>query len=183
VTDSRQVDFGVLDLSGPQPAVRFTLLLPHPPSKVWRALTEPEHLEEWFPTTIDGERAVGAPLVFQFHEVDIPPMEGSMVAYDPPRLLEFMWGEDRMRFELEEAPEGCLLRVSDTVVELGKAARDCAGWHVCLERLVFHLEGEEVPWDQADRWREVHPTYVERFGPGASALGPPQEWEDVHGKP
>ena len=27
----------------------------HPPEKVWRALTEPEHLAHWFPTTIEGE--------------------------------------------------------------------------------------------------------------------------------
>ncbi|WP_425570657.1 SRPBCC family protein [Nonomuraea rosea] len=31
--------------------------LPHPPAKVWRAITQPEHLAHWFPAdvTIDGD--------------------------------------------------------------------------------------------------------------------------------
>ncbi len=40
---------------------------------------------------------------------------------------------------------------------------------------------EECPLEAADRWREVHDSYVERFGPEASAIGPPEEWERVHG--
>ena len=34
--------------------LRFTRALAHPPEKVWRAITEPEHLAQWFPTTIEG---------------------------------------------------------------------------------------------------------------------------------
>ena len=40
--------------------LRFTRKLPHPPEKVWRALTEPKHLAAWFPTDVEGERAPGA---------------------------------------------------------------------------------------------------------------------------
>ncbi|PZG03110.1 SRPBCC domain-containing protein, partial [Nonomuraea aridisoli] len=38
--------------------LRLQRRLPHPPEKVWRAITEPEHLAAWFPTTvtIDGDR-------------------------------------------------------------------------------------------------------------------------------
>jgi uncharacterized protein YndB with AHSA1/START domain len=144
-------------------------------------LTEPEHLEGWFPTTIEGERASGAALLFRFREVDLPPMEGEMLTFDPPRLLEFLWGEDVMRFELRPDADGCVLVVTDTVQELGKAARDGAGWHVCLEQFGYHVDGKVPPWEHADRWREVHPGYVERFGPEASAMGPPEEWERVHG--
>ena len=28
--------------------LRFTRALAHPPEKVWRAITEPEHLASWF---------------------------------------------------------------------------------------------------------------------------------------
>jgi uncharacterized protein YndB with AHSA1/START domain len=44
-------DFGVLERRDETIAVRFTRLLPHPPEKVWRALTEAGHLAAWFPTT------------------------------------------------------------------------------------------------------------------------------------
>jgi uncharacterized protein YndB with AHSA1/START domain len=174
-----EIDFGVLDLRGPLPTVRFTVSLPHSPDKVWRALTEPAHLEGWFPTTVDGPRTAGATLVFRFLNLDIPPMEGTMVAFDPPHLLEFLWGADQMRFELAAADGGSVLQVSDTVQELGKAARDAAGWHVCLEGLGALLHGRDAPLVHADRWEQVHPTYVQRFGPAASTLGPPEEWEEA----
>ena len=30
--------------------------------------------------------------------------------------------------------------------EVGKAARDAAGWHACLDILGHHLAGEKPPW-------------------------------------
>src|SRR3954469_4980571 len=107
--------------------LRFTRTLPHPPEKVWRALTEPEHLAAWFPTEIIGERADGAPLRFEFRDGEGPGFDGTMVTYDPPRVLEFYWGEDRLRFELEPTDGGTMLTLTDTLEELGKAARDAAG--------------------------------------------------------
>lgn len=46
--------------------LRFTRSFRHPPEKVWRAISEPEHLARWFPTTIEGERVAGAVLRFAF---------------------------------------------------------------------------------------------------------------------
>ena len=39
--------------------LRFTRALAHPPEKVWRAITEPEHLQAWFPQRITGDWVVG----------------------------------------------------------------------------------------------------------------------------
>jgi uncharacterized protein YndB with AHSA1/START domain len=72
--------------------VRFTRRLPHPPEKVWRAITEPAHLEAWFPTTIDGERKAGAPLTFDFGKKEVDAMHGEMRAFDPPHVMELSWG-------------------------------------------------------------------------------------------
>ena len=47
--------------------VTFIRELPHPVEKVWRAVTEPEHLGAWFPDQIVGERRAGAPLRFVPH--------------------------------------------------------------------------------------------------------------------
>jgi hypothetical protein len=68
-----------------------------------------------------------------------------------------------------------------TFPDHGKAASDAAGWHVCLEQLAHLRDGTELPWRPPDRWRAVHPGYVERLGPEVSAIGPPEEWERVHG--
>src|SRR5437899_12989582 len=84
----------------------FTRTLPHPPEKVWRAVTEPEHLAHWFPTTIEGERAAGAPLRFSFRDNWLEPFDGEMLAYEPPRLVEFTWGPAVLRIELEPSDGG-----------------------------------------------------------------------------
>ena len=173
MTQRTQSEAGTLEQVGDVWRVVFTRALPHAPEKVWRALTEPEHLSAWFPTEIIGERAAGAALQFEFPERQYPGFAGRMLRFDPLRVLEFEWGEDTLRFELTPAGSGTVLMLADTLGQLGKAARDGVGWHECLDKLAYALDGVDVPWDEADRWREIHPGYVERFGPDASTLGPP----------
>jgi len=67
-----------------------------------------------------------------------------------------------------------VLTFEQTFDELGKAARDGAGWHVCLDVLGYHLSGEEPPWKPMERWKDVNAAYVERLGPEASTIGPPE---------
>jgi uncharacterized protein YndB with AHSA1/START domain len=154
--------------------LRFTRTLRHPPEKVWRAITEPEHLAHWFPTTIDGERGAGARLRFAFPGGELPPFDGEMLSFDPPFAMELRWGPDVIRVELEATDEGTVLTLADTLDEHGKAARDGAGWHTCLDALAAHLAGEQNPRAAMDAWGEVHPGYVERFGPQAATIGPPE---------
>lgn len=149
----------------------FVRYLPHPPEKVWRALTEPEHLKAWFPATIEGGRAAGADLRF-IHEG--PTTDGRMITYDPPSLLEFEWGDEILRFELQPMQGDTELRFVNTFDLLGKAARDAAGWHTCLDQLEYHLDGKVMPWTPSERWKTVQPWYVERFGREASTIGPPE---------
>ncbi len=80
--------------------LRFTRTLRHPLEKVWRAITEPEHLANWFPTTIEGERAAGAPLRFSFPGGQAPPFDGEMISYQPLSSMELRWGSDIVRLEL-----------------------------------------------------------------------------------
>jgi uncharacterized protein YndB with AHSA1/START domain len=168
-------DYGRLERDHGRVVVRYERRLPQPPSKVWRALTEPEHLTAWFPTTIDGERAPGAQLVFRFTDIDLPPMEGEMLAFEPPTLLELRWGPDVLRFDLAPDGDGTALGLKVTMEELGKAARDGAGWHACLDLLACDLAGEPASSSSRDRWREVSGAYIDRFGPEASTIGPPEE--------
>jgi uncharacterized protein YndB with AHSA1/START domain len=175
--------YGLLEEADDRVVVRFTRRLAHRPEKVWRALTEDEHLAAWFPTTIDGDRGTGAHLTFRHREVDLEPMTGELLAFDPPWLLEMTWGEDRLRFELAPDGDGTALVLVVTMAELGKAARDGAGWHTCLDNLARSLRAER-PSDAAhgDDWRELHRGYVDRFGPRAATIGPPKEWDDLYGE-
>ena len=166
---------GRLQQSGGRWQLRFTRRLAHPPAKVWRALTEPEHLAAWFPADIEGERAAGAPLRFVFGNGEAPAIEGEMLAYDPPSLLELRWGdEETLRFELEPDGGGTRLTFVNTFDKLGKAARDAAGWHARPDVLAYRLDGEPVPWTPVERWKQVHDQYIAAFGPEAATIGPPE---------
>lgn len=163
---------GELEQAGDRWRLRFTRRLAHPAEKVWRAITEPEHLAAWFPQRVVGEWSVGAPL--RFESTQGPGFDGEVLACDSPSLLEFRWGTDTIRLEISPAPDGCTLTLIDTIDELGKAARDGAGWHACLDLLEADLEGARPDWDSTTRWREVHAGYVARFGAAAATIGPPE---------
>jgi uncharacterized protein YndB with AHSA1/START domain len=204
--------YATLDHGAGRPTLHFERHLPHGPETVWRALIDEQALAAWFPTTIDGDRAEGAALTFRFEHVELEPMGGEMLAFEPPSLLEFTWGGDLLRFEhvelepmggemlafeppslleftwggdllrFELAPDGEGTKLTFTVEldELGKATRDGAGWHQCLDSLSLSLAADPRRPEDPDRWRGLRDVYADRFGPEASTLGPPQEWEDAH---
>jgi uncharacterized protein YndB with AHSA1/START domain len=154
--------------------LRFTRALEHPPEKVWRAITEPEHLARWFPTTIDGDRTAGAKLTFRFRAGQFGPFDGEMLAYEPASVMEFQWGPDTVRLELRPAGDGTELTLLDTLEDRGKGARDGAGWHTCLDALERELTGDDAARDEMGRWKDVHEHYIESFGPEAATIGPPK---------
>jgi uncharacterized protein YndB with AHSA1/START domain len=171
---SEQAD-GQLDRSGDQWQVRFVRRLAHPKEKVWRALTEPQHRDAWFPQRIeaDGGWVAGARLSFVSDVVPEASFDGELLVYDPPRTLEMRWGTDLLRFELAADGDHTILTMVNTLAERGTAARAAAGWHTCLDTLAHALAGQAPPWTGEQRWREVHPSYVSQFGPAASTIGPP----------
>ena len=164
-------DLGTLEQRGDAWAVTFTRRFAHPVEKVWRAITEPEHLAAWFPGRMEGELRAGAPLKFVVETGDA--FEGEMLMFEPPKVLEILWGTDVLHIELQADGDGTVMTFSDTLTELGKAARDAAGWHECLARLVAHLDGDPRPEDGVV-WKATHPQYQARFGPDASTIGPPE---------
>jgi uncharacterized protein YndB with AHSA1/START domain len=170
-------DLGELTQEHGRWQLRYVRWLKHPPETVWAAVTEPEHLRVWFPFDIEGERAAGAPLRFLFRENEAPDFEGEMVEFDPPRAMELKWeGDERVRIEVEAREDGTQLTLLNRFDELGKAARDGTGWHICLELLIDHLEGRDTDWDTMERHLQVNPKYVEHLGPDAATVGVPEDW-------
>lgn len=167
-------DMGTLDPSGP--TLRFVRLFDHPIDKVWAAVSSPEHQAIWFPQQILGTRTPGAPLRFVTSVDPDDGFDGAMIAYEPPRLMEFWWGPSRLRIEL--APVGDRTRpvLTETLDDFGAGARNGAGWHECLDRLTAVIEGS-VPLRWGERWHQVHPSYVAAFGPDADELRAPAGWD------
>ena len=97
-----------------------------------------------------------------------------MVEFEPRSAMEIRWGTDIVRLELRPIDEGTVLTLLDTLDERGKAARDGAGWHTCLDALERSLGGDEGARDQLEGWKDVHDHYIESFGPEAATVGPPE---------
>src|SRR5271165_5674171 len=102
-------DDAELNRPGGQVQLRFTRRFRQSPERVWRALSEPEHLAAWFPTTIEGERSPGAPLRFAFTDLEAPSFDGEMLAFVPPSLMALRWGDEVLRFELAADGAGSIL--------------------------------------------------------------------------
>ena len=166
---------GTLEQTSDGWALRFVRRLRHSPEQVWAAFVDPEQRAKWFPDTMIGEFTPGASLKFVTGVESMPEFSGTVLAVEPGRLLEFTWGDDTLRFEIEPTDGGCVLTLRDSIAQLGKAARDGAGWQVCLEQLDATLDHTPDRAPGPDRWREIHPEYVAAFGPEAATIGPPAD--------
>jgi uncharacterized protein YndB with AHSA1/START domain len=73
--------------------IAFDFDLPHPPAKVWRALTEPELLTKWLLPVIGFGLAPGEAFTFQAPEQ--PGWDGvvncRILAVDAPKKLSYAW--------------------------------------------------------------------------------------------
>jgi uncharacterized protein YndB with AHSA1/START domain len=145
--------------------LRFERRLRHGQDRVWRAVTDPDELKEWFPAAVIYEPRVGAPMQFDFGGAagqDVWP--GEVTDWDPPRAFAFRWGEDELRFELSPADEGTLLVFTHSFDhEPGKPARDAAGWEACFEAFDALLAAEpRRPAEES--WPAHHERYLAEFG-------------------
>ncbi len=145
--------------------------LRHSPETVWHALTDPAHLREWAPFDADGSLdtvgntvkliTVGAP---KPHVT-----ETTVKRADAPRALEYTWGVNEMRWELEPVGGGTRLTLW-TTINRRYIAMGAAGWHVCFDVLDHLLAGQpmgrRVGPDamKFDGFQRLHAEYAKQFG-------------------
>ena len=148
-----------------RPAVRLERYLDEPPTSEWQALTDRDQLRSWFPSDaiVDGGRwAAGATLTFPFpSEVIDMTLTGEVLEVDEPTVLAFTWGDETLRFELTPHNGGTRLVLVDEL-PASAAARNAAGWDVCLDRLAGLQPN-------ADAWTPRFQAYVVACEP---VLGP-----------
>jgi uncharacterized protein YndB with AHSA1/START domain len=164
---------GHFDTIDERPALRFERHIGHPVEEVWEAITQPSELAHWFPCEVEVDLRLGGKMEFHFPEMTLPDtastMLGEVTELDPPRRFAFLWGEDRLHFVLEPTDDGagCILRFTVELDAREKAARDAAGWHVCLDALERRLDGGEdgTPTGESAPWRELYAEYERRGMP------------------
>jgi uncharacterized protein YndB with AHSA1/START domain len=148
----------------------FIRELRHAPVAVWAALTDPAELDRWAPfaaardlgttgetalTMIDGDTRLELPATVR-------------VAVRP-ELLEYTWGDDLLRWELEPSGAGTRLTLRHTLAKPGMEAMVAAGWHLCLAVLQRLLDGDPVGVIRGQAalghgWAELRDAYAEKLG-------------------
>lgn len=154
---------------------KWTLVLArdlrHSPEKVWQALTDPAQLHEWALFEADGSlgRAgatvklitVGAPAAYT--------SETTITRADAPTVLEYSWGGNDLRWELERLGSGTRLTLWHNI-DRRYISMGAAGWHICfdvLDRLlggtpIGRMVGPETM--KFEGWQRLHAEYAKQFG-------------------
>lgn len=144
--------------------------LRHAPEKVWQALTDPAHLREWAPFDADGNLGTTGATV-KLTTVGSPKphvSETRVTRADAPHLLEYTWGGNDIRWELEPQGNGTRLTLWHNI-DRGFISMGAAGWHICFDVLDHLLSdtplGRIVAGDAMQfGWPRLNTEYAEQFG-------------------
>ena len=145
--------------------------LRHPPARVWEALTDPAHLSEWAP--FDADRNLGAVGLVKLSTVGAPtPLvsESYVKRADAPRALEFSWGGNDIRWELEPLRGGGTRLTLWHNIDRGFISMGAAGWHICFDVLDRLLAGQpigRIVGPEAMKfggWQRLNTEYAKQFG-------------------
>lgn len=112
--------------------VTFIRSYPVGAAGLWAAVSTSEGLEGWFPsrTTLDP----AARTVSLSGDPNMEPSSGRILDWEPPRRWVFDWGGDALEFIVEGTAAEGELTLRNWLAEPAAAARNAAGWHVCLGR-------------------------------------------------
>jgi uncharacterized protein YndB with AHSA1/START domain len=161
---------------------RWTLVLVrelrHPPPLVWQALTDPAHLSEWAPFDADRNLAAVGPVKLSTVAAPTPQVsENTVKRAEAPRLLEYDWGGNDIRWELEALGGGTRLTLWHNI-DRRFIAWGAAGWHICFDVLERALAGEPIgrlvgPTTMKFGWQRLNLEYAKQFGIETPKWTPP----------
>lgn len=145
--------------------------LRHSPDKVWDALTDPAQLREWAP--FDADRSLGTTgATVTLTTVGAPSphvVETTITRADAPKLLEFSWGGQNMRWELTAIDGGTRLTLWHSI-DRNFISMGAAGWHICFDVLEGFLAdrpiGRMIGMDtmKFGGWQRLNTEYARQFG-------------------
>src|SRR6267378_2480892 len=144
--------------------------LRHSPEKVWQALTDPVHLREWAPFEADGSLGtVGTTVKLTTVGAPTPHVSETRVTRaDAPQVLEYNWGGNDIRWELEGFGGGTRLTLWHNI-DRRFISMGAAGWHVCFDVLDHLLSGTpigRIVGGEAMKfgWQRLNAEYAKQFG-------------------
>jgi uncharacterized protein YndB with AHSA1/START domain len=153
---------------------KWTLILVrelrHSPEKVWLALTDPVHLREWAPFEANGNLGrVGATVKLTAVGAPTPLVsETTVTRAEAPKVLEYKWGGNDIRWELEAFSGGTRLKLWHNI-DRRYISMGAAGWHICfdvLDRLLSGTPVGRIVGGEAMKfgWQRLNAEYAKQFG-------------------
>jgi uncharacterized protein YndB with AHSA1/START domain len=143
--------------------------LHHPPALVWQALTDPAHLSQWAPFDADRNLAATGPVKLSTVGTPTPQVsETTVKRAEAPKLLEYSWGDNELRWELEPLGSGTRLTLWHNI-DRRFIAMGAAGWHICFDVLDHLLSGTpigRIVGPEAMKfpgWQRLHAEYAREF--------------------
>jgi len=135
---------------------------------VWEALTDPAQLSEWAPFDADRNLAAVGPV--KLSTVGTPQVsESSVKRAEPQKVLEYGWGDNDIRWELEPLGGGTRLKLWHNI-DRRFIAWGAAGWHICFDVLERLLGAEPIgrmagPENMKfSGWQRLSAEYAKQFG-------------------
>jgi uncharacterized protein YndB with AHSA1/START domain len=119
--------------------------LRHAPEKVWQALTDPVQLKEWAPYESNGSLGTTGATV-KLTTVGAPAehiTETRVKRAEAPKLLEYNWGDQEMRWQLEPLGSGTRLTLWSNI-DRRYIAMGAAGMHICIDVMDHMLSGTPI---------------------------------------
>jgi uncharacterized protein YndB with AHSA1/START domain len=161
-----------LEIDG-RPALRFVREYRHPAVRVFALLTDPDELAHWFPARVaPSSWDAGATVTFSF-AADGDGGAGTVLAHDPPRRVAFSWGGDELWFDVEDLAGGrSRLTFTHLLDERDAAARNAAGWDLCLDALARAGDGtpDAAPAGRTPAWEERYRSYLAAGVPSGAPI-------------
>jgi uncharacterized protein YndB with AHSA1/START domain len=141
---------------------RFERHFKHSVEEVWSWLTDNDKLPKWFSELRVDELRKGGVIKFDMQDGTFE--ELTILELEINSILEYTWGEDIVRFELNPEQEGCCLVLIEKMKTItNHTPKDLAGWHVCLNIINALLDGRTIE-DRKEEWKKWYEKYVQAVG-------------------
>ena len=131
---------------GDRPTLVFVRTLRHAPEQVWIALTDPDQLHQWAPYDRGPEPRRHRPATLTMVGDERVEMPAAVTRSEPPHLLEYTWGSDRLEWRLDADGGGTRPTLRHTVEALDRAPKVAVrSATCCLGRCAEHLlDGDPI---------------------------------------
>ena len=145
-------------------AVTFVRSYQVPAAEAWDAVSTEAGLAGWFPSRVRIDHDAGR-VTFSGdpNQARSAGDTERIVDWEPPRRWAFEWGGDLLEFLVEGNEAEAELTLRNWLADTRTAARNAAGWHVCLAALARQIGGAQGPHTDAGSppdWEPLYEGYV-----------------------